>query len=53
VFLSPTAGPSDVYSLDDVVVTRRSANCSHPVCHGKASRMKLTRLWEAQETANV
>lgn len=54
VFLSPTSGPTHVYSLDDdVVVTRRSANCSHPVCHGKASRMKLARLWETSEAAHA
>ena len=53
VFLSPSAGPANVYSLDDVVVTRRSANCSHPVCHGKATRMKLARLWETSEAAHA
>lgn len=53
VFLSPSAGPAHVYDLDDVTVTRTSANCSHPVCHGKATRMKLARLWETAETANA
>lgn len=53
VFLSPTSGPAHVYSLDDVTVTRTGANCSHPVCHGKATRMKLTRLWEQSETAHA
>jgi hypothetical protein len=38
-----------VYSLADVSVTRVGANCSHPVCHGKANRAKLARLWEKQE----
>lgn len=49
VFLSPSAGPQHIYSLDDVTVSRVAANCSHPVCHGKATRMKLARLWEQQE----
>jgi hypothetical protein len=53
VFLSPSVGPAEVYNLDDVVVTRRSANCSHPVCHGKATRMKLARLWETSEAAHA
>lgn len=53
VFLSPSSGPAHVYSLDDVVVTKTSGNCSHPVCFGKASRQRLTRLWEASERAHA
>lgn len=53
VFLSPTSGPAHVYSIDEVIVSKTSGNCSHPVCFGKASRQKLTRLWEASEKASV
>lgn len=53
VFLSPTSGPAVVYSLDDVIVSKTSGNCSHPVCFGKATRTKLARLWEASEKATV
>lgn len=53
VFLSPTEGPAHVYQGDEVSLTRSSASCSHPVCHGKANRLKLTRLWEASEKANA
>lgn len=53
VFLSPSSGPAHVYSLADVTLTRTSASCSHPVCHGKANRAQLTRLWEASEKATA
>lgn len=53
VFLNPNAGPQHIYNVDDVTLTRTGGNCSHPVCHGKANRAKLTKLWEQQEAANV
>lgn len=52
VFLSPTSGPAEVYNLTDVTVTRTNGGgCSHPVCHGKASRHKLSTLWQQSEKA--
>lgn len=53
VFLNPNAGPQHVYRLADVIVSKTSGNCSHPVCFGKATRQKLARLWESQEAAHV
>lgn len=49
VFTSPTSGPAHVYNMGDITITRTGATCSHPVCFGKASRQKLTRLWEHSE----
>lgn len=49
VFLSPSSGPAHVYNLSDVVVTKTTASCSHPVCYGKVGRQKLARMWEASE----
>lgn len=53
VFLNPNAGPQHVYQDSEVVLTKQGGNCSHPVCHGKASKQKLTRLWAASETVSV
>lgn len=50
VFLNPNQGPQHVYNLADVSVTMvGGGGCSHPVCHGKASKPKLARLWEQSE----
>lgn len=53
VFLSPTLGPHIVYEAASVNLIKVGGNCSHPVCHGKASRLSLTRLWEQAEPASV
>lgn len=53
VFLSPSQGPSVVYGPDTVTIVKVGVNCSHPVCYGKASRQKLTRLWEQSEVVHV
>lgn len=53
VFLSPSSGPAHVYNLADVTLTKTTASCSHPVCYGKASRVRLAKLWETSEAAHA
>lgn len=53
VFLSPNQGPQHVYAAEEITLIPTSASCSHPVCYGKATRKRLTLLWEQQESVNV
>jgi hypothetical protein len=53
VFLSPSSGPAHVYNKTDVVLTKTSASCSHPVCYGKVGRQRLAKLWEQSEAAHA